>query len=177
MDVASDRISSAHVSTLRHVKDMREQRALSEWQSLEARHRAAAAAEARAREDLVAAQEKRAAVETELYRRLVLSEPLQIGELDRCRLILEKLAAEIELKRKALDEACKVQEKAAGAAAEGRARWAKSSAVTHKWGQIESGVRRAEQARAEFVGEIETEDDVALRHGAGSGGAGVSGSI
>lgn len=169
MDVASDRISSAHVSTLRHVKDMREQRALSEWQSLEAKRRAAAAAEATARKTLAAAEEERTTIEAELYRRLVLSDPLPISEFDRCRLILEKLAAEIELKRKALDEARGAQEKAAIAAAEGRARWAKSSVATHKWGQIETGVRRAEHARAEFVSEIETEDDVALRYGAGPG--------
>ena len=168
MDVASSRVSSAHVSTLRRVKDMREQRARSEWRSLEAARRAAAAAEETARENLSAARERRAAIEAEFYSRLTASETLPPGELDRRHLILEGLATEIASRVKALDEARRLREKAAAAAAEGRARWIGCASATHKWERIEIGVRKAKQARAEVIGEIETEDDVALRRRTGA---------
>lgn len=163
MDVASSRVSSAHVSTLRRVKDMREQRARSEWRSLEAARRAAVAAEETARENLSAARERRAAIEAEFYSRLTASETLPLGELDRRHLILEGLATEIASRVKALDEARRLREKAAAAAAEGRARWLACASATHKWERIDIDVRKAKQARAEVIREIETEDDVTLR--------------
>lgn len=177
MDVASDRVSCTHVSTLRHVKDMREQRALSEWQSLEATHRAALEAEETARVQLASTQGERARLESELYRQLVLSEPLSTADLDRCQLVLERLASEVVARQQQLDEASGVREKAAAAASEGRARWVKSSAATHKWGQIEASVLRAAQTRAESATEIEAEDDVSLRYGRGAGARALGGSV
>lgn len=164
MAVASDRVSSAHVSALRHVKDMRERRALSEWQVMEGKRCTAALAEANARDELLAAQAERAAFESELYAGLVMSDPLQIGELERRQLTLERLAAVIEQRRKALDDACAAYRVAEAAAAECRTRWAKSSAVVRKWELIEGELQRARHLRSEHLGEIESDDEISLRH-------------
>ncbi|WID99705.1 hypothetical protein QO058_30395 (plasmid) [Bosea vestrisii] len=165
MAVASDRISSSHVSALRHVKGMRERRALSEWQAMDAKRRAAALAEASAHEELVAAQAERTAFERELYRRLIISDPLLGGELERGQRTLEQLTAAVERRRTALDDAGAAHRKAEAAASESRAHWARSSAVLRKWQLIEGDIHRTRQLRSEHLGEIEIEDDIVLRHG------------
>lgn len=164
MAVASDRVSSAHVSALRHVKDMRERRALSEWQVMEGKRRTAALAEASARDELLAAQAQRSTFENEFYAGLVTSDPLQIGELERRQLTLERLAVVVEQRCKALDEACAAYRAAEAAAAECRAHWARSSAVLRKWELIEGDVQQVRNLRSEHLGEIESDDEISLRH-------------
>ncbi len=48
---------------------------------------------------------------------------------------------------------------------ETRAHWAKCSAATRKWEQIEANVRRAADAHSEIAAEIEADDEILLRYG------------
>lgn len=168
MAVASDRISPAHVSALRHVKELRERRALAEWRAMAEKQRLAAAVEASANSALLAACEKRAATEYEIYSRLMSSErQVESRELERCRIVLEMLTAEVEQKREALDGTRSMREKADAEAAQSRATWVRSSAVMHKWELIETDLGKARDARQDLHAEIEAEDDIALRRAAG----------
>lgn len=86
---------------------------------------------------------------------------------DRCELTLERLAIEITSKRQALEDARIAQKQAETAASEKRAHWAKRSAATHKWRQIETDVWRAADTHSEATAELEADDEVLLRYGSG----------
>lgn len=175
MALASDRISPGHVSALRHVKELRERRALAEWRAMEAQRRLAAQAEIEAGEDLRNAHERRTAQEREIYSRLIESGATAIGELERCQMVLEALAADVERKRKRLEETRRAHEKAAAATAESRAVWAKSSVSVRKWELIETDLGKLRRIDQNFRTEMEVEDDIALRR-AGSRGGQANGS-
>jgi hypothetical protein len=163
MALASDRIDPAHVSALRHVKELRERRALADWHAMDAQRRLAAQAEAEAGEDLRKTHERRAAREREIYSRLIESGTTASGELERCRMILEALASEVERKRKRLEETKAAHGTAEAAATASRAVWARSSVSVRKWGLIETDLGTLRRTRQDFRTEIEAEDDIALR--------------
>ncbi|MHC2342694.1 hypothetical protein ACVMIL_003860 [Bradyrhizobium barranii subsp. barranii] len=71
MDIASDRLSPVHASKLRLVKDMRERSAIRELSNMEAKRHLAIQAVQRAFEHLTHAEERRAKLEAELYREML----------------------------------------------------------------------------------------------------------
>jgi hypothetical protein len=163
MALASDRIDPTHVSALRHVKELRERRALADWHAMDAQRRLAAQAEAEAGEDLRTTHERRAAREREIYSRLIESGTTAGAELERCRMLLETLASEVERKRKLLEETRRAHEKAAAATAESRAVWVRSSVSVRKWELIETDLGKLRRTHQDFRTELEVEDDIALR--------------
>ncbi|MGL3210411.1 hypothetical protein [Bradyrhizobium sp. BR 1433] len=167
MDVPSDRMSCIHASKLRHVKDLRERSARSELSNMDAKCNMAALAAKRAWRELTIADEHHARAEAEVYQQLVSLGTLSVIELDRSQLILERLAGEIASKRQKLEDARIAQQQAEMAASEKRADWAKRSAATHKWRQIETDVRRAAHDHSEVSAEIDADDEVLLRYGQG----------
>ncbi|MCP3441018.1 hypothetical protein [Bradyrhizobium sp. CCGUVB14] len=167
MDVPSDRMSCIHASRLRHVKDMRERSARSELSNMEAKRHIATLAAEHAWQELAIAEQHHTQAEAEVYQQLTSLGTLSVAELDRCELTLERLASEITSKRQALEEARIAQKQAETAASEKRAHWAKRSAATHKWRQIETDVRRAADTHSEATAELEADDEVLLRYGSG----------
>lgn len=167
MDVPSDRMSCIHASRLRHVKDTRERSARSELSNMEAKRHIATLAAEHAWQELAIAEQHHTQAEAEVYQQLTSLGTLSVVELDRCQLTLERLAIEITSKRQALEEARIAQKQAETAASEKRVHWAKRSAATHKWRQIETDVRRAADAHSEATAELEADDEVLLRHGRG----------
>lgn len=167
MDVPSDRMSCIHASRLRHVKDMRERSARNELSDMEAKRHIATLAAEHAWQELAIAEQHHTQAEAEVYQQLTSLGTLSVVELDRCQLTLERLAIEITAKRQALEEARIAQEQAETAASEKRAHWAKRSAATHKWRQIETDVRRAADTHSEATAELEADDEVLLRYGSG----------
>ncbi|WP_084808500.1 hypothetical protein [Bradyrhizobium sp. NAS80.1] len=168
MDVASDRVNPIQASKLRFVKDMRERSALRLLSDMEAKRQIAVESVERASKNLASAEKRRASLEAELYLELASSDTMCVTELDRrCHLVIGRLTAEIALARQALEQAHIAQEHAQAAVVEMRAVWAKRSAASRKWQQIESDVQRRTNARAEFAAEIETDDEVLLRHKSG----------
>ncbi|WP_027522094.1 hypothetical protein [Bradyrhizobium sp. Ec3.3] len=167
MDVPSDRMSCIHASRLRHVKDMRERSARNELSNMEAKRHIATLAAEHAWQELAIAEQHHTQAEAEVYQQLTSLGTLSVVELDRCELTLERLAIEITSKRQALEEARIAQEQAETAASEKRAHWAKRSAATHKWRQIETDVRRAADTHSEATAELEADDEVLLRYGSG----------
>ncbi|KLK91188.1 hypothetical protein DC522_29510 [Microvirga sp. KLBC 81] len=167
MVVASDRVSSAHASSLCLVKHMRERSALNGLSTMEAKRHAAALATERASRDLAVAEQQRARLEAELYQHLMSLDLLSVAELDRCHLFIERLTAEITLRRRILDDARVAQGLAETAVSEMRAHWAECSAATHKWEQIEADVRRAADSYSEIAAEMEADDEILLRYGRG----------
>lgn len=165
MDVPSDRMSFIHASRLRHVKEIRERGARTELSNLEAKCRIEALAAERAGRELAIAEERRAQAQAEVYEQLTSLGTVSVVELDRRELILERLATEVTSKRQTLEEARSAQKQAETAASEGRAHWAKCSAATDKWRQIETDVHRAADTHAEVTAEIEADDEVSLRYG------------
>ncbi|MGY3622270.1 hypothetical protein [Bradyrhizobium sp. USDA 10063] len=176
MDGASDRMNSVHASKLRLVKDMRERSALRALANMEAKRRIAAQAVQQAFQDLATAEGHRARIEVEVYRQLLSFDATPVAELDRrCHRVMERLTAEIALTRRRLDEARIAQEQAETAVSETRALWAKCSAATHKWQQIETDVRRAADTCSAVTAEIDADDEVLLRYGRGSSCSGMAG--
>ncbi|MGQ4274903.1 hypothetical protein [Terrihabitans sp. B22-R8] len=173
MDVASDGISSARVQTLRKLKEQREQRALGEWQARERERQLAAAAEADALDELRQAREARTRYEADFHLSLQASDAVHVSDVERRSLQLDILSETIGRKEKALDAAIEARRKTDEIAAEARALWARAAAVTRKWTLIETDVRKAQFMREESVSEIETEDDISLRHGTGQAGGGT----
>ncbi|MCP3380158.1 hypothetical protein NLM31_06995 [Bradyrhizobium sp. CCGUVB4N] len=167
MDVPSDRMSCIHASRLRHVKDMRERSARSELSNMEAKRHIATLAAEHAWQELAIAEQHHTQAEAEVYQQLTSLGTLSVAELDRCELTLERLASEITSKRQALEEARIAQKQAETSASEKRAHWAKRSAATHKWRQIETDVRRAADTHSEATAELEADDEVLLRYGSG----------
>ncbi|WP_407175516.1 hypothetical protein [Bradyrhizobium sp. STM 3562] len=177
MDVASDGLNPVQASKLRLVKDMRERSALRELSNMEARRRIAADALQRAFENLEGAEKHRARVEAELYQELTSLETMSVIELDRrCQLVLARLAAEIEPAREALEQARSAHEQAQRAVNEARTLWAKRSAASQKWKEIEGNVQRTTAGRSEFAAEIDVDDEVLLRYQGGSRSQAVGGS-
>ncbi|MCA1455147.1 hypothetical protein I6F35_18235 [Bradyrhizobium sp. BRP22] len=178
MDVAADRLNPVQASKLRLVKDMRERSALRELSDMEAKRRIAAEAVERASKDLASAEKHRASLEAELYLELASFDTMSVTELDRrYHLIIGRLTAKIALARQALERARIGLEQAQTAAVEARAHWAKRSAASHKWQQIECDVQRMTNARSEFAAEIETDDEVLLRYQHGSSSQGIGDSM
>ncbi|UPK20756.1 hypothetical protein [Bradyrhizobium sp. 131] len=167
MDVPSDRMSCIHVSSLRQLKDMRERSARSELSNMEAKRHIATSAAEHAWQELGIAEKHHTEAQAEVYQQLMSVGTLSVVELDHCQLTLERLAIEISSKRRTLEEARITQKQAETAASERRAHWAKRSAATHKWRQIETDVRRAADTHSEVTAELEADDEVLLRHGRG----------
>ncbi|MBK3666662.1 YscO family type III secretion system apparatus protein [Bradyrhizobium diazoefficiens] len=165
MDVPSDRVTCIHVSRLRHVKEIRERGARTELSSMEAKCRFETLAAERAARALAVAEERRVKAQAEIYQQLTSSGTVSVVELDRCELIVERLALEVTSKRQAFEDARVAQEQAETAASERRTHWAKCSAATDKWRQIETDVRRAADTHAEVRAEIEADDEVLFRTG------------
>lgn len=165
MDVPSDRMTCIHVSRLRHVKEIRERGARTELSNMEAKCRYEALAAERAARELAAAEERRVKAQAEIHQQLTSSGTVSVVELDRGELIVERLALEVTSKRQAFEDARVAREQAETAASERRAHWAKCSAATDKWRQIETDVRRAADAHAEVRAEIEADDEVLFRTG------------
>ncbi|WFU71542.1 hypothetical protein [Bradyrhizobium sp. CB2312] len=169
MDVASDGLNLVQASKLRLVKDMRERSALRELSNMEARRQIAVAALQRASENLKGAEDRRAKAEVELYQELASLEMMSVTELDRrCQLVLGRLAAEIESARQAREQARIAHEQAQRAVNEARTMWAKRSAASQKWQEIEGDVQRTTAVRSEFAAEIDADDEVLLRYQGGS---------
>ncbi|QOG21667.1 hypothetical protein [Bradyrhizobium sp. SEMIA] len=169
MDVASDGLNLVQASKLRLVKDMRERSALRELSNMEARRQIAVAALQRASENLKSAENRRAKAEAELYQELASLEMMSVTELDRrCQLVLGRLAAEIESARQAREQARIAHEQAQRAVNEARTIWAKRSAASQKWQEIEGDVQRTSAVRSEFAAEIDADDEVLLRYQGGS---------
>lgn len=165
MDVPSDRMSCIHVSRLRHVKEIRERGARTELSNMEAKCRLETLAAERAARELAVAEERRVKAQAEIYRQLTSPGTVSVVELDRCELIIERLALEVTSKRQAFEDARVAREQAETAASERRTHWAKCSAATDKWRQIETDVRRAADTHAEVRAEIEADDEVLFRTG------------
>jgi len=177
MDVASDGLNPVQASKLRLVKDMRERSALRELSNMQATRRIALEALQRAAEDLESAEKHRARLEAELYQELTSLETTSVTELDRrCQLVVGRLAAEIEPARQALEQARIAHEQAQGAVNEARTVWAKRSAASQKWQEIEGDVQRTTAVRSEFAAEIDADDEVLLRYQGSSRSQAVGGS-
>ncbi|RTE88124.1 MULTISPECIES: hypothetical protein [Bradyrhizobium] len=177
MDVASDGLNLVQASKLRLVKDMRERSALRELSNMEARRQIAVAALQRASENLKGEENRRAKAEAELYQELASLEMMSVTELDRrCQLVLGRLAAEIELARQAREQARVAHEQAQRAVNEARTIWAKRSAASQKWQEIEGDVQRTTAVRSEFAAEIDADDEVLLRYQGGSRSQTIDGS-
>ncbi|MDA9421600.1 hypothetical protein [Bradyrhizobium sp. CCBAU 53380] len=177
MDVSSDGLNLVQASKLRLVKDMRERSALRELSNMEARRRIAVEALQRASENLEGAENRRAKVEAQLYQELASLETMSVTELDRrCQLVLGRLAAEIESARQAREQARVAHEQAQRTVNEARTIWAKRSAASQKWQEIEGNVERTTAVRSECAAEIDAEDEVLLRNQGGSRSQAVGGS-
>ncbi|SPP98393.1 hypothetical protein [Bradyrhizobium vignae] len=177
MDVASDGLNLVQASKLRLVKDMRERSALRELSNMEDRRQIAVAALQRASENLKGAENRRAKAEAELYQELVSLEMMSVSELDRrCQVVLGRLAAEIESARQAREQARIAHEQAERAVNEARTIWAKRSAASQKWQEIEGDVQRTTAVRSEFAAEVDADDEVLLRYQGGSRSQTVDGS-
>lgn len=147
------------------MKEIRERGARTELSNMEAKCRFEALAAERAARELAAAEERRVKAQAEIYQQLTSSGTVSVVDLDRGELIIERLALEVTSKRQAFEDALVAQEQAETAASERRAHWAKCSAATDKWRQIETDVRRAADAHAEVRAEIEADDEVLFRTG------------
>lgn len=132
---------------------------------MEAKCRFETLAAERAARALAVAEERRVKAQAEIDQQLTSSGTVSVVELDRCELIVERLALEITSKRQAFEDARVAQEQAETAASERRTHWAKCSAATDKWRQIETDVRRAADTHAEVRAEIEADDEVLFRTG------------
>ncbi|MGY4627361.1 hypothetical protein [Bradyrhizobium sp. USDA 4486] len=177
MDVASDGLNLVQASKLRLVKDMRERSALRELSNMEARRQIAVAALQRASENVKRAENRRAKAEADLYQELASLEMMSVTELDRrCQLVLGRLAAEIESARQAREQARIAHEQAQRAVNEARTIWAKRSAASQKWQEIEGDVQRTTAVRSEFAAEVDADDEVLLRYQGGSRSQTVDGS-
>ncbi|SFN80074.1 nodulation-related protein, predicted type III secretion system component [Bradyrhizobium sp. Rc3b] len=176
MDVASDGLNLEQAAKLRLVKDIRERSALRELSNMEARRQIAVDALQRASENLKGAENRRAKVEAELYQELASRETMSASELDRrCQLVLGRLAAEIESARDAGEQARIAHEQARQAVNEARTIWAKRSAASQKWQEIEGDVQRTTAVRSEFAAEIDADDGALLRYQGGSRNQAVGG--
>ncbi|PPQ20008.1 hypothetical protein CV770_07175 [Bradyrhizobium sp. AC87j1] len=177
MDVASDGLNLVQASKLRLVKDMRERSALRELSNMEARRRIAVEALQRASENLEGAENRRAKVEAELYQELASLKTMSVTELDRrFQLILGGLAAQIESARQAREQARVAHEQAQRSVNEVRTIWAKRSAASQKWEEIEGDVQHTTAVRSECAAEIDADDEVLLRYHGGSRSQAVGGS-
>ncbi|SFJ63589.1 hypothetical protein [Bradyrhizobium sp. Gha] len=177
MDVAPDGLNVVQASKLRLVKGIRERSALLELSNNEARLQIAIDALQRASENLKAAEDRRANVEAELYQELASLETMTVAELDRrCQLVLGRLAAEIESARQEREQARIAHEQAQRAVNEARAIWAKRSAASQKWQDIEGDVQRTTALRSEFAAEMDADDEVLLRYKGASRSQAVGGS-
>ncbi|MDF0497186.1 hypothetical protein [Bradyrhizobium yuanmingense] len=169
MDVASDRLNPIQASKLRLVKDMRERSALRQLSSMQAKCQMAVEAVEQDSKNVASAEKRRASLEAELYLKLASSDTMSVTELDRrCHLVIGRLTAEIASALQALEQARIAQEQAQAAVVEARFAWAKRSAASQKWQQIECDVQRTANARSEFAAEIEMDDEVLLRYQSGS---------
>ncbi|WP_375785014.1 hypothetical protein ACE10Z_36410 [Bradyrhizobium sp. Pha-3] len=170
MDVTSDRLNPVHASKLRLVKDMRERSALRELSNMETKRRIAVQAVEQASEHCTNAERYRASVEAELYREMLSADAISVTELERrCHLIIGRLTEEIAAAQRTLDEARSAQDHAEAAVLEARTLWAKRSAASHKWREIERDVQRITNAHCETAAEIEADDEVLLRYRRGLG--------
>ncbi|MEY9591062.1 flagellar biosynthesis chaperone FliJ [Bradyrhizobium yuanmingense] len=177
MDVASDGLNLVQASKLRLVQDMRERSALRELSNMEARRRIAVEALQRASENLEDAENSRAKVEAELYQELASLKTISVAELERrCQLVPGRLAAQIESARQAREQARVAHEQAQQVVNEARTIWAKRSAASQKWEEIEGDVRRTTAVRSECAAEIDADDEVLLRYQGGSRSQAVGGS-
>ncbi|MBB4382603.1 hypothetical protein [Bradyrhizobium sp. SBR1B] len=177
MDVASDGLNLMQASKLRLVKDMRERNAVRELSNIEARRQISLEALQRAVENLKSAENRRAKVESELYQELASLETMSVTELDRrCQLVLGRLAAEIESARQEREQARIAHEQAQRAVNEARAIWAKRSAASQKWREIEGDIQRTTTVRSELAAEIDADDEVLLRYMGNSRSQAVGGS-
>ncbi|MDA9437086.1 hypothetical protein [Bradyrhizobium sp. CCBAU 51627] len=171
MDIAFDRLSPAHASKLRLVKDMRERSAVRELSDVEAKRHLATQAVQQACEHLALAEERRAKVEAELYREILAADAISVCELQRrYHLIIGRLTDEITAAQRVLDKARAAQEQAEAAVIEARAVWTKRSAASQKWREIDQDVRRITNAHFEAATEIEADDEVLLRYRRGPSG-------
>ncbi|MGY8678328.1 hypothetical protein Q2941_10975 [Bradyrhizobium sp. UFLA05-153] len=168
MDVASDRVNLVHAARLLIVKDMRERAARSDLSNAQAKCRIAALAAEQALSDLAIAEEHRARIEAELYQLVLSPDSLSVAAFDRLHIALEPLAAEIALRRGKVSDARTAQQQTEAALSEMRARWAKCSAATSKWQQIEDDVRSALDAHSELAVEIDSDDELLLRYARGA---------
>lgn len=156
------------------MKEIRERGARTELSNMEARCRFETLAAERAGRELAAAEERRVKAQAEIYEQLTSPGTVSVVELDRCQLIVERLALEVTSKRQTFEDARVAQEQAETAVSEGRTHWAKCSAATDKWRQIERDVRRAADTHAEVRAEIEADDEVLFRTGFSPQAAGGS---
>ncbi|KRQ97099.1 hypothetical protein CQ12_39385 [Bradyrhizobium jicamae] len=169
MDVASDRLNPIDASKLRLVKDIRERSALREMSNMEAKRRIAVQAVEQASEHLANAERHRTSVEAEIYREMLSVDVISVTELERrCHLVIGRLTAEIGSAQKTLDEARTAQCQAEAAVLAARTLWAKRSAASHKWQEIERDVQRITNAHFEAAAETEADDEILLRYRRGS---------
>ncbi|KUM27484.1 hypothetical protein AU467_16365 [Mesorhizobium loti] len=164
MDVAADRMNCVHATSLRLLKDMRERSALRELSKMEAKAHMAAEAAQHASRELAIAQQHCARAEMELYQRLASLDTFSVQALDQGHLLIERLEAEVALRRQTLDDACIAQEQTETAASEARAHWISCSAARHKWQQIEDDVRRGVDIHWQTAAETEADHEILLRY-------------
>ncbi|GGI27754.1 MULTISPECIES: hypothetical protein [Bradyrhizobium] len=169
MDVASYRLNPSQASKLRLVKDMRERSALRQLSNTQAERQIAVKAMEKASKNAASAEKRRASLEAELYLELASSNRMCVTELDRrLHLVIGRLTAEIATARQVLEQARIAQQQAQAAVVEARVVWAKRSAASQKWQQIECDVQRSTNACSECAAQIETDDEVLLRYQSGS---------
>ncbi|WP_407185401.1 hypothetical protein [Bradyrhizobium centrosematis] len=171
MDIAPDRLNPVHASKLRLVKDMRERSAIRELSNAEAKRRLAVQVVEQARERLADAEQCRAKVEADLYREMLAADAISVCELQRRHhLIIGRLTDESTAAQRNFEEACTAQEQAEAAVFQARGVWAKRSAASQKWREIDHEVQRITNAHFESVAETEADDEVLLRYRRGPSG-------
>ncbi|MHC2342692.1 hypothetical protein [Bradyrhizobium barranii] len=96
---------------------------------------------------------------------------MSVCELQRrYHLIIGRLTDEIAAAQQVLENARAAQAQAETAVLEARAVWARRSAASQKWREIDQDVRRTTSAHFEAAAEIEADDEVLLRYRRGPSG-------
>lgn len=160
MAIAVDRVNIGHVDRLRHLKEIREERALKEWQALRQQHEALLAQERGCRNQLDKIYDERDACHQEFARFLVACDVVAEHHVTHHRLRMEEFDIRAQQQRVALDETRARKKELEAQLLQSRVLWRKASAATRKWDLIKSDVTQSGLVRDEVLGEIESEDSV-----------------